>query len=240
MVAVIELSNASWLVAGTLPGVARRPLKKLDPDPAALKHLLTRWRVEAETAGRSISRMIVAYEAGRDGFGVCCTYPGRGRRWSPLAFTETLRVEPNGSVRAHCRLCATFVQRPSIAGAVMAVTRIVANLPTPDPMGLTRFYREVFELDLYFEMGWIAFLRAHPSRSWWGLDREFPIQGFLSIALKLNGGTSVLQSVRPGPAKRFDMRHSSVSLVACPEGRRCGTWVSICNDQGNGKKGSIL
>lgn len=70
----------------------------------------------------------------------------------------TLRVEPNGSVRAHCRLCATFVQRPSIAGAVMAVTRIVANLPTPDPMGLARFYREVFELDLSFEMGWIAFL----------------------------------------------------------------------------------
>lgn len=29
MVAVIELSNASWLVGGTLPGVARRPLKNL-------------------------------------------------------------------------------------------------------------------------------------------------------------------------------------------------------------------
>lgn len=68
MVAVIELSNASWLVAGTLPGVARRPLKKLDPDPSPLQQLLTRWRIEAEGAGRSISRMIVAYEAGRDGF----------------------------------------------------------------------------------------------------------------------------------------------------------------------------
>lgn len=68
LVAVIELSNASWLVAGTLPGVARRPLKKLDPDPSALEQLLTRWRTEAETAGRPISRMIVAYEAGRDGF----------------------------------------------------------------------------------------------------------------------------------------------------------------------------
>lgn len=67
-VAVLELSNASWLVAGTLPGVARRPLKKLDPDPLALEQLLTRWRTEAETAGRRISRMIVAYEAGRDGF----------------------------------------------------------------------------------------------------------------------------------------------------------------------------
>jgi transposase len=35
---------------------------------SALQHLLTRWRIEAEGAGRSISRMIVAYEAGRDGF----------------------------------------------------------------------------------------------------------------------------------------------------------------------------
>jgi transposase len=33
VVAVIELSNASWLVAGTLPGVARRPPKKLGPRP---------------------------------------------------------------------------------------------------------------------------------------------------------------------------------------------------------------
>lgn len=67
-VAVIELSNASWLVAGTLPGVARRPLKKLDADPAALEMLLARWRLEAEATGRQINRIIVAYEAGRDGF----------------------------------------------------------------------------------------------------------------------------------------------------------------------------
>jgi transposase len=78
VVAVIELSNASWLVAGTLPGVARRPLKKLDPDPAALEQLLTRWRIEAESAGRSISRLIVAYEAGRDGFWLARWLKARG------------------------------------------------------------------------------------------------------------------------------------------------------------------
>ena len=55
-VAVIELSNASWLVAGTLPGVARRPLKKLNPDPTALEQLLARWRLEAEAAGRPRAR----------------------------------------------------------------------------------------------------------------------------------------------------------------------------------------
>ena len=40
----------------------------------------------------------------------------------------------------------------------MAVTRIVANLSAPDPMALARFYKEVFDLELAFDMGWIAFL----------------------------------------------------------------------------------
>ena len=40
----------------------------------------------------------------------------------------------------------------------MAVTRIVANLTAPDPVSLAKFYAEVFDLDLTFDMGWIAFL----------------------------------------------------------------------------------
>jgi predicted enzyme related to lactoylglutathione lyase len=40
----------------------------------------------------------------------------------------------------------------------MAVTRIVANLTAPDPVALARFYKGVFELELPFDMGWIAFL----------------------------------------------------------------------------------
>lgn len=40
----------------------------------------------------------------------------------------------------------------------MAVTRIVANLAAPDPVGLARFYEQVFELHLPHDMGWIAFL----------------------------------------------------------------------------------
>jgi predicted enzyme related to lactoylglutathione lyase len=40
----------------------------------------------------------------------------------------------------------------------MGVTRIVANLRASDPMALAKFYNEVFELDLPFDMGWIAFL----------------------------------------------------------------------------------
>src|ERR687883_1729290 len=68
IIAVIEMSQSSWLVAGVVPGIARHPLKKLAPDQDALLKLLHRWREEAGQAGREINRIAVAFEAGRDGF----------------------------------------------------------------------------------------------------------------------------------------------------------------------------
>jgi len=68
LIAVIEMSLSSWLVAGIVPGVERQPLKKLAVDESALLKLLHRWREEAEKAGRRIKRIVVAFEAGRDGF----------------------------------------------------------------------------------------------------------------------------------------------------------------------------
>jgi transposase len=68
LIAVIEMSQSSWLVAGIVPGVERQPLKKLAPEEAALLRLLQRWRDEAAKSGRTITRIAVAYEAGRDGF----------------------------------------------------------------------------------------------------------------------------------------------------------------------------
>jgi transposase len=68
VIAVIEMSLSSWLVAGIVPSLERHPLKKLDTDPAALLRLLHRWRREAIKAGRAIGRIAIAYEAGRDGF----------------------------------------------------------------------------------------------------------------------------------------------------------------------------
>jgi transposase len=44
LVAVVELSLSSWLVAGVVPGIARQPVKKLDPNAAELLRLLQRWR----------------------------------------------------------------------------------------------------------------------------------------------------------------------------------------------------
>ena len=68
IIAVIEMSQSKWLVAALVPGVARHPLKKLDAQEEGLLKLLHRWRHEAGQAGRAIKRIVVAYEAGRDGF----------------------------------------------------------------------------------------------------------------------------------------------------------------------------
>jgi transposase len=68
LIAVIEVSQSRWLVAGIVPGVARRPLKKLEADATALLKLLHRWRDEGIKTGCTITRIVVAFEAGRDGF----------------------------------------------------------------------------------------------------------------------------------------------------------------------------
>lgn len=65
---VVEMSAASWLVAGMIPGIDRLPVKKLESDPDGLLRLVERWRAEAVKAGRTIARIALAYEAGRDGF----------------------------------------------------------------------------------------------------------------------------------------------------------------------------
>src|SRR2546427_3844034 len=78
LIAVIEMSLSSWLVAGIVPGVERQPLKKLAVDESALLKLLHRWREEAERAGRTITRIALAFEAGRDGFWLARWLAARG------------------------------------------------------------------------------------------------------------------------------------------------------------------
>ena len=80
LIAVIEISQSSWLVAGIVPGINRQPLKKLAADEVALLQLLYRWREEASKAGRTIDRVAVAYEAGRDGFWLARWLRGRASK----------------------------------------------------------------------------------------------------------------------------------------------------------------
>jgi transposase len=78
VVAVLEMGQWNWLAAGVIPGVDRRPLKKLDPDPVALLRLLERWRDQAVQAGRQVTRIVLALEAGRDGFWLARWLRARG------------------------------------------------------------------------------------------------------------------------------------------------------------------
>lgn len=87
LIAVIEMSLSSWLVAGIVPGIERHPLKKLDADENALLKLLHRWRDEAVKAGRQITRIAVAFEAGRDGFWLA--------RWLRKHGMEAYVIHPN-------------------------------------------------------------------------------------------------------------------------------------------------
>src|SRR3954454_6908524 len=74
----IGLRGRSWLGGWTAPQVRRRPLGKLPVDPARLLAQVERWRQEAARAGQTITRTVVAYESGRDGFWLARLLGGHG------------------------------------------------------------------------------------------------------------------------------------------------------------------
>jgi transposase len=78
IIAVVEMSQSSWLVGGVVPSIERQPCKKLEPSPERLLTVLHRWRDEAVKAGRTITRIALAFEAGRDGFWLARWLAARG------------------------------------------------------------------------------------------------------------------------------------------------------------------
>ncbi len=68
LVVALELSGKSWEAGAVVPGVARRPRRRLAPrDLAGLLRTIGLWKAEAEAAGRAVQRVVLSYEAGRDG-----------------------------------------------------------------------------------------------------------------------------------------------------------------------------
>jgi transposase len=51
IIAVVEMSQSSWLIGGLVPGIERQPRQKLEPSPEQLLAVLHRWRDEAVRAG---------------------------------------------------------------------------------------------------------------------------------------------------------------------------------------------
>src|SRR5262245_57421671 len=82
------MGSKSWLVAGTVPGVERQQLKRLEPD---IGRLIERWRGDAIKAGRRISRG-----------GACLR--GRARRKAPhkAVCLNWARTDPRGGRGVTC------------------------------------------------------------------------------------------------------------------------------------------
>ena len=72
LIAVIEMGQASWLVAGIVPGAGTSAVEKvfgLDEQASVCSSLASAGEYEAAQAGAGDQAALwVAYEAGRDGF----------------------------------------------------------------------------------------------------------------------------------------------------------------------------
>jgi hypothetical protein len=89
---------------------ARNGAGPLEPDEGELLRLLVRWRAEATKMGCTITRIAVAYEAGRDGFWLARWL--RGDRSTDLAATRFLsHATPAGN-------CASATWAAKITGLI--------------------------------------------------------------------------------------------------------------------------
>ncbi len=79
LVVALELSGKSWKVGAVVPGVSRRPQRDLAPrDMSGLLKAIGRWKQEAASAGREVARVVLTYEAGREGFWIARYLLGHG------------------------------------------------------------------------------------------------------------------------------------------------------------------
>src|SRR5229473_2287791 len=113
LIAVIEMSLSSWLVAGIVPGIERQPLKKLEVDESTLLKLLIRWREEAKKSGHRIERIAVAFEAGRDGFWLA--------RWLRARDIEAHIIHASSVAVSRERAPRPIVSTPSCSNAPFSV-----------------------------------------------------------------------------------------------------------------------
>ena len=78
LVVVLELSARSWLVGARVPGVGRLSRYAMAPSAEALAGWLGTTKARAAAAGRTVARVVLAYEAGRDGFWLARYLEARG------------------------------------------------------------------------------------------------------------------------------------------------------------------
>src|SRR5450631_2853204 len=68
IIGALELSEKKWVVAVQLPGVSRHSRHVLNADGDELAAFVERLKTRCAAAVRTIARVILTHEAGRDGF----------------------------------------------------------------------------------------------------------------------------------------------------------------------------
>ena len=68
LIGALELSSKKWVFAVQLPGSKKHTRQVVEPSGSALVEMIERLKARSLAAGRPILRMILTYEAGRDGF----------------------------------------------------------------------------------------------------------------------------------------------------------------------------
>jgi hypothetical protein len=68
MIGALELSKKKWVLAVQLPGVSRHSRHVLEACGDGLASFVERLKARCAAAGRTIARVILTHEAGRDGF----------------------------------------------------------------------------------------------------------------------------------------------------------------------------
>src|SRR3981081_4047562 len=100
LIAVIEMSQSSWLVAGIVPGVERQPLKKLAADEIALLKVLHR-RHPARTKRAVVPVGLGASVLARYGYARCVNNVGLNAACpQPTRQPETIPASLEGDCSA--------------------------------------------------------------------------------------------------------------------------------------------
>ena len=118
--------------AGIVPGIERQPAKKLEPDAEALLGLLWRWRDEAVKTGGTVRRLVVAFEAGRDGFWLARWLLARGVEAFIIHSTSVAVSREHRRAKTD-RLDTELLKRAFRAGSV--ASRITAAWSRSRPSG---------------------------------------------------------------------------------------------------------
>ncbi len=79
LVLALETSGKAWDLGAVVPGVNRRPKKRFEPRAvAAIMAQIDKLKDDALRAGRAVARVVLTYEAGRDGFWLARYLTGLG------------------------------------------------------------------------------------------------------------------------------------------------------------------